>query len=362
MTWRACYIRRAMYTLKATLVLACLTVAARAATPPAVPPVMLQADPREKHLRNIRQLTDGGSNAECYWSADGQWLTFQSTRGTDACDQIYRMRADGSDVQRISHGGRTTCSYWLPDGKRIVYASTHRASMDCPPVPDRSKGYVWPLFAAYDLFSVKPDGTDLQQLTDSPGYDAEATASPDGKHLVFTSTRDGDLELYSCDVDGKHPRRLTTTPGYDGGAFYSPDSSKIVYRSFHPETATELLAYKKDLADGLYRPTWLELMVMNADGSNQHQVTHLKAASFCPFFYPSGKRIIFASNHGAAKPFQFDLWAVNEDGTDLERITYTGNFDGFPMFSPDGKRIVWGSNRRSTGRHQTNIFVADWVP
>lgn len=353
-----------MYIFTRPLLLLCIAASAAHAAAPTVAPTAtaVTPDPREKHLANIRQITFGGSNAEAYWSADGQWLTFQSTRDADKCDQIYRMKADGSEVQRVSSGGRTTCSYWLPDGKRIVYASTHAAGADCPPPPDRSKGYVWPLFNSFDLFSAKPDGTDVKRLTDAPGYDAEATASPDGKHLVFTSTRDHDLELYTCDVDGKNPRRLTTTPGYDGGAFFSPDSSKIVYRSFHPQNAAELAGYRKDLAEGVYRPTWLELMVMNADGTNQHQVTKLKAASFCPFFYPSGKRIIFSSNHGASKPFQFDLWAVNEDGSDLERVTYSDNFDAFPMFSPDGKKIVWGSNRKSTGRHQTNLFVADWVP
>lgn len=345
-----------MHNLTRVLLLTCLAAtAARSATP-------IPADPRERHFANIRQITFSGSNAEAYWSADGQWLTFQSSRDGGKCDQIYRMRADGSDVKQVSKGGRTTCSYYLPDGQRIVYASTHLANTDCPPPPDHSKGYVWPLFPSYELFSAKPDGTDVRQLTNSPGYDAEATASPDGKKLVFTSTRDNDLELYTCNPDGSQPKRLTTTRGYDGGAFFSPDSSKIVYRSYHPETPTQLLAYRKDLADNLYRPSWLEIMIMNADGSNQRQVTKLKAASFCPFYYPSGKRIIFSSNHGASRPFQFDLWAVDEDGSNLERITYQNNFEGFPMFSPDGKKIVWGSNRKSTGRHQTNLFVADWVP
>lgn len=336
-----------------------LLLAALAAAPTPAP---IPGDPREKHLTNIRQITFGGSNAEAYWSADGQWLTFQSTRGGDRCDQIYRMRADGSDLRKVSQGGRTTCSYYLPDGERIVYASTHLAGLECPPAPDRSRGYVWPLFPSYDLFTARPDGSQLRRVTDTPGYDAEATASPDGKHLVFTSVRDRDLELYTCAPDGSELRRLTTTRGYDGGAFFSPDSSKIVYRSFHPRTATELVGYRRDLADNVFRPTWLELMVMNADGTNQRQVTNLKAASFCPFFFPDARRIIFSSNHRASKPFQFDLWAVNEDSSELERITYQDSFEGFPMFSPDGKRIVWGSNRRSTGRHQTNLFVADWVP
>ena len=346
--------------VRAVLLIALSGAAAQAADPAWKP---FPADPHEKHFKNLRQITFHGSNAEAYWSADGQWLTFQSTRDDGKCDQIYRMKADGSDVLRVSNGeGRTTCSYWMPDGKRIVYASTHGAGAECPPAPDRSKGYVWPLFPGYDLWSANPDGTDAKRLTDAPGYDAEATASPDGKHLVFTSVRSGDLELYTCSPDGSNVKQLTTTVGYDGGAFFSPDSSKIVYRSFHPKTAAELTDYKKHLAANEFRPTWLELMVMNADGSNQRQVTHLSAASFCPFFYPNGKRIIFSSNNGAKVPYQFDLWAVDEDGSNLERVTFQNGFEGFPMFSPDGKRIVWGSNRNSTGRHQTNLFVADWVP
>lgn len=348
-----------MRTHQIFLCAALLATAARAAAPVAKPHA---ADPREKHLKNLRQVTFSGSNAEAYWSADGQWLVFQSTRDGGGCDQIYRMRADGADLERVSNGeGRTTCSYWFPDGKRVVYASTHLGGKECPPVPDRAHGYVWPLFPSYDLF-VKTVGGGLERITSAPGYDAEATVRPDGKRIVFTSTRDGDLELYTCAPDGGDVKRLTTRPGYDGGAFFSPDGSKIVYRSFHPRNPTELAGYKKNLAANEFRPTWLELMVMDGDGANQRQVTKLQAASFCPFFFPDGKRIIFSSNHQAAKPFNFELWAVGADGDNLERITFQNGFEGFPMFSPDGKRIVWGSNRASTGRHQTNIFVADWVP
>ena len=353
-----------MRTLK-TLLCATLLASAAIGAPPVAKPAtttLQRSDPREKHLKNLRQITFHGSNAEAYWSADGQWLVFQSTRDKDSCDQIYRMRADGSEVTRVSSGeGRTTCSYWFPDGKRIVYASTHLGDKACPPPPDRSKGYVWPLFPTYDLF-VATVGGGTEQITKAPGYDAEATVSPDGKRVVFTSTRDGDLELYTCAPDGSDVKRLTVKPGYDGGAFFSPDSSKIVYRSFHPQSAAELTDYRKHLAANEFRPTWLELFVMDADGKNQRQVTKIKSASFCPFFFPDGKRIIFSSNHQAAKPFQFELWAVDTDGGNLERVTFQNGFEGFPMFSPDGKKLVWGSNRASTGRHQTNLFVADWVP
>jgi Tol biopolymer transport system component len=322
------------------------------------------ADPREKHLTNLRQLTFGGSNAEAYFSADGRWLIFQSTRDGQGCDQIYRMRADGSSVHRISTGlGRTTCGYFFPGGRRVVYASTHLGGRECPPPPDRSRGYVWPLYAAYDLFTARPDGSGLARITDAPGYDAEATVSPDGTRVVFTSVRDGDLDLYMCAPDGTGVRRLTRSLGYDGGAFFSPDGSRIVYRAHHPETRAERIAYRTLLARHQFRPTWLELFVLDAGGRGEPvQVTRNRAANFCPFFFPSGRRIIFSSNHQAAEARRFDLWAVDVDGSNLERITFTGGFEGFPMFSPDGKTLVWGSNRASTGPRETNVFIADWVP
>jgi len=127
----------------------------------------------EKHLRNVRQLTDGGENAEAYFSGDGRQLIFQSKRDGRACDQIYEMNADGSNVRMVSTGkGRTTCSYFFPNGRRILFSSTHLASPECPPPPDYSHGYVWAIYPGYDIFTANPDGTDLKQLTATPGYDA----------------------------------------------------------------------------------------------------------------------------------------------------------------------------------------------
>jgi Tol biopolymer transport system component len=166
--------------------------------------------PNEKHLRNVKQLSFGGQNAEAYFSADGKKLIFQSTRDDLKCDQIFTMNIDGSDVHMVSTGkGRTTCSYFFPNGKKILYSSTHLGSADCPPRPDFSKGYVWAVYPSYDIFVANPDGSDLKQLTTTPGYDAEATFSIDGKKIVFTSLRNGDLDIYIMDADGTNVKQLT---------------------------------------------------------------------------------------------------------------------------------------------------------
>lgn len=320
----------------------------------------------ERHLAVVRQLTDGGENAEAYWSADGKKLIFQSTRPPYACDQIYEMDAEqtGGPTRLLSTGkGRTTCGYFFPDGKHILYASTHLGGDVCPPPADMSTGYVWALYPDYDIFSANADGTGLKRLTSTPGYDAEATISADGKHIVFTSARDGDLEVYSMDADGSNGKRLTHTVGYDGGAFYSDDGQWIVYRAHHPTEPKAVESFKALLARSLIKPTTLEIRVMRADGTGDRQVTSNGAANFAPFFFHGGHdRIIFCSNSADPKGRNFDLWIVNVDGTGLERITFNPTFDGFPMFSPDGKRLAFCSNRHNAKPGETNVFVADWVP
>lgn len=318
----------------------------------------------EKHFKNVRQLSFGGENAEAYWSFDGKQLIFQSKRDGRDCDQIYRMNADGSNVQMVSNGeGRTTCSYFFKGGKKVLYASTFGGSKDCPPPADYSKGYVWAIYPDYEIYTSTPDGKDIKKLTDSKGYDAEATISPNGKKIIFTSERDGDLELYSMDTSGKNVKRLTNEPGYDGGAFYSPDNKMIVYRGSHPTDAALVQRDKELLARHLIVPTVFEVWTMNADGSNKRQVTKLNAASFAPFFTPDGKRIIFCTNYFATDPKKrnFDLALINLDGTGLERVTFNESFDGFPMFSPDGKKLAFASNRNAKVQGDTNVFIADWV-
>ncbi len=331
------------------------------------------ADPRERHLAELRQLTFGGENAEAYWSPDGTKLVFQSTRDGGACDQIYVMDLGSGETRRVSSGeGRTTCAYALyPHGDRILYSSTHEAGPGCPPKPDRSQGYVWAL-DEFDVYTSALDGSDRRPLITGKGYDAETTVAFDGSRLVFTSTRDGDLELYTAKLDGSDVRRITTAPGYDGGAFFSPDATRLVWRAGRP-TGEALDRYRRLLQKGLVEPGELEIMVAGADGQNARAVTRTGKACFGPSFLPDSRRIIFSSNLDAAPPSagappNFDLYVVDPDGPvtqagvpALERVTFAPEFDGFPMFSPDGEHLVFASNRYGQKKGDTNLFVARWV-
>jgi len=320
-------------------------------------------DPREVHLRNVKQLTFGGTNAEAYFSYDGKRLVFQSTRDSYQCDQIFVMNIDGSDVRLVSTGkGKTTCAYFFPDGKHILYSSTHLASPDCPPRPSYSKGYIWGVYSAFQIFYATDTGEILKQLTTGPGYNAEATLSADGKKIVFTSLREGDLDIYSMNADGSGVKRLTRELGYDGGPFYSPDGRWIVYRAYHPTAPEDVARYKELLSRELVEPMQMDLYVMRADGSRQRQITRLGGASFAPFFFPDNRRIIFASNYENPGSSQFELYAINRDGSHLERLTFAGGFSSFPMFSPDGQKLVWASSRNAPRPREINIFIADWVP
>jgi TolB protein len=339
-----------------------VAVTAVALAQPPAPPAEAPDSAKETRLSDVKQLTFGGENAEAYFSPDGRELVFQSTRDGGQCDQIFAMKTDGTGLRRVSSGqGRTTCAYFTPNGRRIVYASTHLGGPGCPPRPDFSRGYVWPVFDTYDIFSAKPDGTDLKQLTSTPGYDAEATIGPDGR-IVFTSVRDGDMEIYSMAADGSDVKRLTHRKGPDGGPFFSRDGRQIVFRGRALSPGPELDDYMTLLRDGLWRPTSLELFVMNADGSGLRQVTSLQGASFAPFFTPDGKKIIFSSNQHNPRGRDFELWLVNVDGTGLERVTHNPSFDGFPMFSPDGTKLVFASNRFQKAAGETNVFIATWRP
>jgi len=326
---------------------------------------VVMAPGEERHLSHVHQLTTVGENAEAYFSADGESLIFQATRDGRGCDQEFTMRIDGSALHRVSNGeGKTTCGAYYDHDHRIFFASTSAADSACPPRPDPSKGYVWGL-DPYDIYTANRDGSATTRLTHWGVYTAEGTLSPDGRTIVFTSLKDGDLELYTMHVDGTHLRRLTYTPGYDGGAWFSPDGKRIVYRAYHPTDSTELAEYRALLAQHIVRPNKMEIWVMNADGSGQHQITHLGGANFAPYFTSDGRRVIFSSNylhpHGR-EAANFDLYLIDADGSNLEAITSDPGFDGFPEFSPDGRHIVWESSRGTTGPRDLNVFVADWSP
>ncbi len=320
--------------------------------------------PQEKHLKNVRQLTTGGDNAEAYFSFDSKSITFQATyqKWNAECDQIFSSTLDNFSPHRISTGdGRTTCSYFLPGDTTILYASTHLSGKACPPkpAPRADHKYVWPIYDSFEIFIADLHGKILKQLTNSPGYDAEATVSPKGDKIVFTSMRSGDPELYTMNIDGSNVKQITNGLGYDGGAFFSPDGTRLIFRASRPKTDEEIKTYKDLLAQGLVMPVAMELFTCDTDGKNLKQVTHLGEANWAPFFTPDGKKIIFSSNH-ARKGYHFNLWMCDLNGENTEQITFDNVFDAFPVFSPDGKKLIWSSNRNNGGTHDTNLFIADW--
>jgi Tol biopolymer transport system component len=339
-----------------------LTQATPAAAGPATTGTATPTLPGETRLANIRQLTFGGQNAEAYFSHDAGELIFQSTREILECDAIFRMRSDGSQVRQVSSGeGVTTCAFIAPDDRSIIYASTHLQHRQCPPKPDYSHGYVWPLYPAYDIFRAGPEGENPVRLTDTDGYDAEAVYSPQGDRIVFTSVRSGDLELYLMKPDGSDVEQLTRAPGYDGGAFFSLDGEWIVWRASRP-TGEDLENYRALLSQGLIRPGMLDIYIMNLEERKPVRLTDNGAANFGPYWHPDGRHIIFSSNLHNPEGRDFDLYLIDIESREIERITHYDGFDGFPMFSHDGRLLVFASNRFGKVKGETNIFIADFLP
>jgi TolB protein len=325
--------------------------------------VMVSAEsPRagSPHLANIRQITWGGQNAEAYWSPGGNRLIFQSTRPPLECDQIFIMNVDGADPHLVSTGnGRATCGYFLKDG-RIIYSSTHEAGDACPTPPDRSKGYLWGIFPGYDIYMATDTGTILKKLTESAGYDAEATVNWKTNTIVYTSMASGDLDLWTMRPDGSRKKQITKSVGYDGGAVFSRDGKKLVWRANYPSTPDTMERYKSLLKENLTAPMKMELVVANGDGSGAQVITNFGCASFAPTFMPDGKKILFSSNKNKCDSGKFELFLINLDGTGLEQVTDFGGFTAFPEISPEGKRLVFVSDLHAQQPHEFNIFVADW--
>lgn len=325
----------------------------------------------ENHLANVRQFTFGGDNAEAYWAFAGDRLVFQASnpQWDASCDQIFVMNLDADRTpsserpNQVSTGlGRTTCAYFMPGDTTIVYASTHLGNEACPPVPERGPGgkYVWPIYPDYDIFLADLNGQIIKQLTSEAGYDAEATVSPTGDKMVFTSTRSGDLELYTCDLNGDNVRQVTDELGYDGGAFFSPDGEWLIWRASRPQTEDEQQEYKDLLAQGLVEPTDMELFMSRTDGSEKRQLTTLGGANWAPYFHPSGDKVLFSSNHHTGG-FPFNIFMLDLVSGKVEQVTFDSAFDSFPMFSPDGTKLAFSSNRNNGRTRSTNVFVADWI-
>jgi len=321
----------------------------------------LLAQQPASHFDHLKQLTEGGSNGESYWSPDSKRIIFQSTRDGRTCDQEYIMNADGSDQHLVSTGkGVTTCGYFTSDNQHIIYASTHEGGAACPAPPDRSKGYVWSIYPSFDIYLATDQGQIIKKLTDAPGYDAEGTINFKTKKMIYTSLASGDLELWTMNEDGSGKKRITNTEGYDGGAVFSHDGRKMVWRAYHPDTPEKVSQYRELLKENLTTPMKMELFVANADGSNAKQITNFGCASFAPTFTPDNRKILFASNKNKCDSGLFDLFLINPDGTGLEQVTDYGKFTSFPEFSPDGKYLIFASSYKSKGNYEFNIFRADW--
>ena len=326
--------------------------------------------PESRFLSNIRQLTyDGKRAGEGYFSEDGNALIFQSEREPDnPFYQIYLLNLLTGDTHRVSTGiGKTTCAFFRPGTDEVLYASTHHDAFAKAKQEEelqfRASGqerrYSWDYDEAMDIFSANRDGSNLKRLTDAPGYDAEASYSPDGKRIVFCSLRDAypkaqlspkDLkqlevdpayfgEIYIMNADGSDQTRLTNAPGYDGGPFFTPDGRHIVWRHFTPDGSQA------------------DIYTMQIDGSNVRRLTDFKSMSWAPYFHPSGAYVIFASNKLGFS--NFELYLVDGRGRhEPVRVTSTDGFDGLPVFSPDGNRLCWTSNRNS--QEVSQLYLADW--
>ncbi len=317
----------------------------------------------EVRFASLRQLTFGGDNAEAYWSEDGRRLIFQATGRHGGCDQIYVLDLATGARRLVSTGtGRCTCSYFFDHDRHILFASTHAASPECPPPPDHSQGYVWPLYPTYDIYRADPDGSHLTPLITLPDYTAEATTCREDDRILFTQVADGDIDLYVADREGHNIHRITDTPGYDGGGFFSDDCKQIVWRASRFRDPAALADFRALLARHLVRPTAMDLWVADGEGAQPRQITYLPGASFAPYFVPGGREVIFASNWQDPQGRTFDLYTVGVDGSHLTRITHGGGFNAFPMFSPDGRWFAFASNRYGSRPHETNLFVARWRP
>lgn len=317
-------------------------------------------------LINTKQLTFDGDNGEAYFSSDDKNLIFQSKRDGNNCDKIYTMTVNGKNIEPIPYtDGAFTCSYYSLDNSQIFFSSTMQDGVGCPIVykdPNPRK-YIWPL-RNFDIYTMYNDG-EIVNLTKSEGYDAEATIHPIEEKIIFTSLRDGDIDLYEMDYDGNNLKRITSEFGYDGGAFYSPDGSQIVWRAWYPSTDQDIEKWNINIKNKYIEAVPLDLYIAQRDGSNKKRLTNNGATNWSPSWHPSGKYIVFSSNmddwleeHDSFGP-NFELYMIELETGNLERLTFNETFDSFPVFSSDGSKIVYSSNRNRENKRQTNIFISD---
>ena len=317
----------------------------------------------QAYLKNITQLTSEFVRAgEGYFSPDAKSIIFQAEdkESGNPFYQIYTMDLANKKSVRVSPGiGKTTCSYFSPDGKKILFASSHLDPKskeyygeeyklrDEEKKAGKRRTYKWDFDPAMEIFETNPDGSGMKRLTDSPGYDAEASYSPDGKSIVFCSNRSGaeNLELYIMDSDGKNVRKLTNAPGcYNGGPFFSPDGKRIIFRTDRK---------KKDT---------LQIHVIDVDGKNDRTLAeNLAWVQWCPFWYTDSKHILFAAaDHSTMMRPNYDLYWMNVDSGKQQRITFAPGADILPVFTKDGKKMMWTSTR--DGRSPAQLYIADFTP
>ncbi|PYM16474.1 MAG: peptidase M28 [Verrucomicrobia bacterium] len=334
------------------------------------PAVQTNSVGEAQFLSNIRQLAfEGRRSGEGYFSPDGKALVFQSEREPgNPFYQIYILDLETGNSHRVSTGGgKTTCAFFRPNSDEVLFASTHldpelgakqKAELDFR-ASGKERRYSWDYDEHFDIFVGKRGGSRLRRLTSAWGYDAEASYSPDGKKIVFTSLRDAYPleklssedrkrletdpayfgEIYIMNANGSGQKRLTFTPGYDGGPFFSPDGKRILWRRFETNSINA------------------DIYTMKPDGSGVRRLTDFGCMSWAPYYHPSGRYVIFTANRLGFS--NFELFIVDAAGErEPLRVTFTDGFDGLPSFSPDGKKLCWTSNRTADGRSQ--LFFADW--
>jgi Tol biopolymer transport system component len=320
-------------------------------------------------LSRVRRLTVEGRRAgEGYWSPDGSKLVFQSEREPgNPFYQIYTLDLSSGETRRVSPGvGKTTCAFFRPGTDEIEFASTHhdprskqlQDEENAFRASGKERRYSWDYDPEMEIYVARGNDTAPTRLTNARGYDAEASYSPDGQWIAFSSMRDAYNrtlsaeeqkqlevdpsfygEIYIMRADGSGQRRLTNVPGYDGGPFFSPDGTRIVWRRFDTK--------------GLIADVW----TMKLDGTDQRQITDFKSMSWAPYIHPSGEYLLFASNKLGFE--NFEVFMVDVAGTkEPVRVTYSDGFDGLPVPSPNGRQLAWTSSR--SGGREGQIFLAEW--